>query len=62
MEAAEFKATCSDLLDRVCCEGVSVEIAMRGTPVAVLSPFEAPLPPLFGSAPVRIVGDIIGPS
>ena len=40
MAAAEFKAKCLALLDRVHEHGESITITKRGVPVAVLSPAE----------------------
>jgi prevent-host-death family protein len=59
--AARFKATCLELMDRVQQERVTVTITKHGKPVARLMPPDDELPPLFGSAPVTILGDIIAP-
>ena len=48
--AAEFKAHCLELMDRVRETGTEYVITKHGTPVAKLVPVvEGPRPPLFGS-------------
>ena len=48
--AAEFKARCLELMDRVRETGVEYVITKRGTPVAKLVPIvERPKQPLFGA-------------
>lgn len=59
--AAQFKATCLELIERVRREGGVVAITKRGQPVAQLVPIFSALPDIFGSAPVVIRGDILAP-
>ena len=48
--AAEFKATCLELMDRVRETGVEYVVTKHGEPVAKLVPYEAPgARPIFGS-------------
>ena len=48
--AAEFKATCLELMDRVRETGVEYVVTKHGTPVAKLVPYVAPKPrKVFGS-------------
>ena len=47
--AAEFKAKCLQLMDRVRTSHESITVTKRGRPVARLMPLEdAPVPALFG--------------
>lgn len=64
MKAAEFKAKCLELMDRVAENHEEIVITKRGKPIAKLVPVEdKPLTPLFGSmaGTVEILGDIISP-
>jgi prevent-host-death family protein len=63
MSAADFKAKCLDLMDRVAATGRSVVVTKRGRPVAVLSPIRAPRRSAFGCMKGRIEvrGDIMAP-
>lgn len=61
ISASRFKATCLELMDRVQQDRVGVTITKRGKAVARLMPPDDELPPLFGSAPVTILGDIVAP-
>jgi prevent-host-death family protein len=50
LSAAEFKATCLELMDRVRETGVEYVVTKHGKPVAKLVPYTDPLKkPLFGS-------------
>ncbi len=50
LTAAEFKATCLDLMNRVRETGVEFVVTKHGKPVAKLVPFDGPeKKPLFGS-------------
>ena len=59
--AGVFKATCLELMDRVAEERRSITITKRGKPVARLVPYGDDVPPLFGSIPATILGDIVAP-
>jgi prevent-host-death family protein len=61
--AAEFKARCLELMDRVATTGNSIIITKRGKPVARLSPVGPRPRRLVGALKghVRITGDIVGP-
>lgn len=61
VSASEFKATCLQLMDRVQAAGISFLITKHGRAVAQLSPIESEPPPLFGSAPIDVLGDIVAP-
>lgn len=63
ISAAEFKATCLELMDEVARKHREVVITKRGKPVAKLVPVEPP-PPLFGAmaGSVRVEGDIVAPT
>ena len=63
ISAAEFKATCLELMDEVAKSHGEIVITKRGKPVAKLVPVEPP-PPLFGSmaGSVRVEGDIVAPT
>lgn len=64
IKAAEFKAKCLELMDRVAEGHEEIVITKRGKPIAKLVPVEKkPLTPLFGSmaGSVEILGDIISP-
>ena len=51
MAAAEFKATCLELMDRVRETGVEYVVTKHGRPVARLVPYDGSArPPLFGGA------------
>ena len=58
IRAGVFKAKCLDLMDRVCAERIEVEVTKRGKPIARLVPLAGEPGPLFGSAPIRILGDL----
>jgi prevent-host-death family protein len=58
--AAEFKAECLALLDRVSEHHETYVVTKHGRPVAQVVPIETPAPrPLAGSVQVR--GDIVAP-
>lgn len=60
ISAAEFKARCLGLLERVARTGEPLVVTRRGRPVAKVVPVEAPAPrSLRGS--VTVHGDIVGP-
>lgn len=63
ISAAEFKATCLELMDEVASTHREVVITKRGKPVAKLVAAGSP-PPLFGSlsGTVQIRGDIVSPT
>lgn len=64
IKAAEFKAKCLELMDKVAEGHEEIVITKRGKPIAKLVPVEAkPWPPLFGSmaGSGEILGDIISP-
>lgn len=61
ISASQFKATCLDLMDRVDTTRVSFLITKHGRAVARLSPVDVDLPELFGSAPAKVLGDIVAP-
>ena len=59
--AAEFKARCLEMLDRVREEGVEFIVTKRGKPVARVVPVGAPRTTLRGAYHdrLRITGDIV---
>ena len=61
--AAEFKAKCLELMDRVAATGNAIVITKRGKPVARLAPVAPRRRSLVGALKghVRITGDIIAP-
>lgn len=64
IKAAEFKAKCLELMDRVAESHEEIVITKRGKPIAKLVPVEQkPWRPLFGSmaGTVETLGDIISP-
>ncbi len=63
ISAAEFKATCLDLMDVVERTGTSVVVTKRGRAVARLAPVRAPVRSAFGLLKGRIAirGDIVEP-
>jgi prevent-host-death family protein len=63
ISAAEFKATCLDLLDRVAETGLNVVITKRGRPVARVVPMVNKPRLLVGAMKdeIEIRGDIISP-
>jgi len=63
ISAAEFKATCLDLLDRVAETGLNVVITKRGRPVARVMPMVNKPRRLVGAMKdeIEIRGDIISP-
>lgn len=63
ISAAEFKATCLDLMDEVDRTGASIVVTKRGRAVAQLAPIRARVRSAFGLLEGRIVvrGDIIDP-
>ena len=60
--ATEFKARCLELMDRVEASGLTITITKHGRPVARLVPLASEPAAFFGSLPVTIVGDIVGPT
>ena len=63
ISAAEFKATCLDVLDRVAETGLNVVITKRGKPVARVVPMVNKPRSLVGTMKdeIEIRGDIISP-
>jgi prevent-host-death family protein len=61
--AAEFKARCLELMDRVATTGNAIIITKRGKPVARLAPVASRRRSLVGALKghVQIMGDIIAP-
>jgi prevent-host-death family protein len=61
--AAEFKARCLELMDRVATTGNTIIITKRGKPIARLGPVGPRPRTLVGALKghVRITGDIVGP-
>jgi prevent-host-death family protein len=54
--AGEFKATCLELMDRVCESGTEYVVTKHGRPVAKLVPYESPeRKPLFGALKGSVV-------
>ena len=60
--ATEFKARCLELMDRVEASGLNITITKHGRPVARLVPLASKSMSFFGSLPVTVVGDIVGPT
>jgi prevent-host-death family protein len=60
--ATEFKAHCLELMDRVEASGLTITITKHGKPVARLVPLAPKSTSFFGSLPVTVVGDIVGPT
>jgi len=63
ISAAEFKATCLDLMDEVERTGASVVVTKRGRAVARLAPIRGPVRSAFGLMKGRIVvrGNLVEP-
>jgi prevent-host-death family protein len=63
LSAAEFKATCLELMDEVERSGTSVVVTKRGRPVAQLAPVRTRVRSAFGLLKGRLTvrGDIVGP-
>lgn len=63
ISAAEFKAKCLDLMDRVASSGRSIVVTKRGKPIARLAPMEARPDTLFGywKGQIEIRSDIVAP-
>ena len=64
IKAAEFKAKCLELMDRVAEGHEEIVITKRGKPIAKLVPVEdKPWAPLFGSmrGTAETLGDVIAP-
>lgn len=63
ISAAEFKATCLDLMDEVERTGTSVVVTKRGRAVARLAPVRVQIRSAFGLMKGRIVirGNIVDP-
>ena len=63
MTAAEFKARCLEIMDRVAETGEPVIVTKRGRPVAQLAPIRAKPKTLRGffRGGVKIRGDIVAP-
>ncbi len=63
ISAAEFKATCLDLMDAVERTGASVVVTKRGKAVARLAPVRTPAVSAFGLLKGRMAirGDIVAP-
>ncbi|MGD0472626.1 MAG: type II toxin-antitoxin system prevent-host-death family antitoxin [Candidatus Velthaea sp.] len=49
-------------MDRVESSGVTITITKHGKPVARLVPLTSESTSFFGSLPVTVVGDIVGPT
>ncbi len=57
LSAADFKATCLELMDRVRETGAEFVVTKHGTPVARLVPFKGPdRTPFFGSLKGTVLG------
>jgi prevent-host-death family protein len=57
MAAAEFKARCLELMDRVRETGIEYVVTKHGKPVAKLVPYAGPeRPSFFGSAKGTVLG------
>lgn len=63
MPAAEFKARCLAVMDKICATGETVVITKRGKPVAKLVPVKRDPDSIFGylAGQARILGDIESP-
>jgi prevent-host-death family protein len=63
ISAAEFKATCLEVLDRVARTGHTVVVTKRGKPVAQVAPMIKKPRNIVGSlkGDVEILGDIVSP-
>jgi prevent-host-death family protein len=63
ISAAEFKATCLDLMDEVDRTGATIVVTKRGRPVAQLAPVRARARSAFGllQGRIRVRGDIVAP-
>ncbi len=63
MKAAEFKARCLEVMDRVAATGETVIVTKRGRPVVRLSPATDPPKRLFGffKGKIKTTGDVIAP-
>ena len=63
ISAAEFKATCLDLMDAVERTGASVVVTKRGKAVARLAPVRVPVASAFGLLKGRMAirGDLVAP-
>ena len=64
ISAAEFKATCLELMDEVERTGASIVVTKRGRAVARLAPVRAPVRSALGLLEGRVVirGDIVEPT
>jgi prevent-host-death family protein len=63
VSAANFKARCLELMDRVARTGRSVVVTKRGRPVAVLSPVHQRRGSAYGfmKGRIEILGDLVAP-
>lgn len=63
ISAADFKATCLDLMDSVAESGRTILVTKRGRPVALLAPVRSPRRSAFGllKGRIKIQGDIVAP-
>jgi prevent-host-death family protein len=63
LPAAEFKARCLEILDRVAAGGASVVITKRGKPVARVAPLVDKPGRIVGAlrGEIESVGDIVSP-
>jgi len=63
MKAAEFKARCLEVMDRIAATGEPVIVTKRGRPVVRLSPATNPPKHVFGffKGKIRAKGDIVSP-
>jgi prevent-host-death family protein len=64
ISAAQFKATCLQLMESVREQHCEVIITKRGRPIAKLVPFDEAPPSLFGfmAGTGAVAGDIVSPS
>jgi prevent-host-death family protein len=63
MKAAEFKARCLEVMNRVAVTGETVIVTKRGRPMVRLSPATNPPKRLFGffRGKIKTKGDVIAP-
>lgn len=61
ISAAQFKATCLELMDKVEKSRTEIVITKRGKPAAKLVPYEAATPSAFGfmAGTATVQGDIV---
>ena len=63
ISAADFKARCLKLMDKVAIDQTEIVITKRGRPVAKLVPYEQKAPSVFGfmAGTAVVVSDIVSP-